>query len=688
MDLQHALRNAANLLQMGRYGQVEAACRTILKARPGQPDALHLLGVVTLQSGKHEKAINLIKKALRKNPRNASYYITLGEAYRDYGWPAQAIPLFQQALKIDPRKPEAHCGLGNALLAQGKIDEALASYDQAIEIGPGLAQAHYNRANALAGKGETDAAIGAYRKAIEIDPSFRDARFNLANILAGRGDLRDAGTEYEECLNLDQDFAKGWYAMGEVLRKLGHRDPARQAYERAATLAPMMTDAHLQLGTIAKLQARFDDAMDSLNRVTHDPKLAALAHAEIGHVLFLQRRFMESEAAYRRTVDSDPNYAWGYMGLSGALAETGREIEACEVSHKAVRLRRSFDWPFRGEAAVGKIITVKGVETGHFLHGPNDTVLLTGGMNSADDHFDDKRFRQASFYIDDLQPGAELEAFPRCDVIYNAISDVDAMPRSLEIASRLAAATSVPIINQPDLVAKTRRQENYERFRSVDGLLFPKTLYMEGPVGSKAHLAATLDDAEIPLPVIIRRVGTHVGESLEKKESLDALWDYISEDPAGPFYVTEFVDYKTATGHYIKARVHFVDGVPYANHLWFSDDWCIVRGERSRALMDNHPWMEDEAKRFLSDLERYFGERGYKALKEIPARLPLDYFGIDCSLLKDRRILLFEANAAMYLKHVHEEQQEFRKPYLQVINKALNDLVEKKILEGRNAGSA
>lgn len=687
MDLQHALRNAANLYHMGQYGQVEAACRVILKARPGQPDALHLLGVVTLQGGKHEKAIGLIKKALRKNPGNASYYVTLGEAYRGYGRPAQAIPLFQQALKIDPRKPEAHCGLGNALLAQGKIDDALASYDQAIEIGPGLAQAHYNRGNALAGKGETDSAIAAYRKAIEIDPGFRDARFNLANMLAGRGDLRAAATEYEECLSLDQDFARGWYGVGEVLRKLGHRDSARKAYEQAATLDPMMTDAHLQLGTIAKLQARFDDAMESLNRVTKDAKIAALAHAEIGHVLYLQRRFLESMAAYRRSVDCDPNYAWGYMGLSSALAEMGDETEACEVSRKAVRLRRSFDWPFRGQEAVGKIVTLKGVESGHFLHGPNDSLMLTGGMNSADNHFDDTRFRQASFYVDDLQPGAELEALPPCDVIYNAVSDVDAMPRSLEIASRLAAATSIPIINQPDLVAKTTRQENYERFRSLDGVLFPKTLYIEGTVESKARLTATLEDAELPLPIIIRRVGTHVGESLEKKDSLDALWDYIAEDPTGPFYVTEFVDYKTATGHYIKTRVQFVDGVPYPNHLWYSDDWCIVRGERSRALMDNHPWMEDEAKRFMSDFEDYFGEHGFKALREIHGRLPLDYFGIDCSLLKDGRILLFEINAAMYLKHTHEEQQEFRKPYLQAINEALNDLMEKKILEGRIAGA-
>ena len=63
--------------------------------------------------------------------------------------------------------------------------------------------------------------------------------------------------------------------------------------------------------------------------------------------------------------------------------------------------------------------------------------------------------------------------------------------------------------------------------------------------------------------------------------------------------------------------------------------------------MADHQWMRDEEARFIADMDAIFTSRLAEALREISAAISLDYFGIDCAIAPDGRLLLFEADAAM-----------------------------------------
>jgi hypothetical protein len=65
------------------------------------------------------------------------------------------------------------------------------------------------------------------------------------------------------------------------------------------------------------------------------------------------------------------------------------------------------------------------------------------------------------------------------------------------------------------------------------------------------------------------------------------------------------------------------------------------------AAMADHQWMRDEEARFIANLDSVFTGRLRDALDEISAAIPLEYFGIDCAIARDGRLLLFEADAAM-----------------------------------------
>lgn len=685
MNARHALQKALAAFHAGHFSQTEALCRRVLKAHRDQPDASHLLGVVALQQGNYQTAVDFIEKALRKSPDNVSFQVNLGEAYRGLGRLDHAVSMFERALAIDPDRAEAHCGLGNTHLALEKIDQALTCFGRAIQINPNLAQAHYNNGNAHSLRGDTDEAISAYRRAISIKPTFADAHFNLGNLLSAKGEQVAAATAYEAALNAAPHFAKAWYNLGNALRKLGRLEGARQAYTRAIELDSSLTGAHVHLGTIAKRQGRLDAAHDELDRAIESDPDDPLAHSEKAHVLLLQGKTKEAIAGYQHAVDLAPRFAWGFMGLSSALAQDGRSNEANDMSQRAVRSRRTFDWPFLGRRPIGRVLVLKGVEKGHFKIGPDDMMALAdAGMNSIDEHFDRSKFLQTSFYVDGIEPGTERGALPTCDVIFNAISDIDAMPLSHKIAKRISRSVSTPIVNHPDIVEQTQRHTNYEALRDIDGVVFPKTIHVTSRPPSLDQVDALIAEADMRFPVLARRTGTHVSESLSRVHDVEQLGRYFREAPEGPFYITEFIDYASERGAYIAMRMHFIDGKPYPTRLLINDDWLIIRHNQVKDLMAANQWMLEEATRFSRDPESYLGPRAFRTIASIHDHLPLDYFGVDFAQLADGRILIFEANATMFLPSAARNASgsfAYRKPVLEAMERALQDLLEKKIAE-------
>src|SRR3972149_10668940 len=63
LNVPRALQAAVAHHLAGRLPEAEAIYRQILQAEPNHPDALHLLGVIAHQAGKHEIAVEYITRA-------------------------------------------------------------------------------------------------------------------------------------------------------------------------------------------------------------------------------------------------------------------------------------------------------------------------------------------------------------------------------------------------------------------------------------------------------------------------------------------------------------------------------------------------------------------------------------------------------------------------------------------------
>lgn len=249
---------------------------------------------------------------------------------------------------------------------------------------------------------------------------------------------------------------------------------------------------------------------------------------------------------------------------------------------------------------------------------------------------------------DDENDVPDGTAWPTFDLMVNAIAESDAARPALRAAEKVFARYAGPTLNSPRVVAQMDRESVAARFRD-------STLVQAPPIERVSR--ASLVTGSVPaLPFLIRPLGSQAGIDLAKIGSRADLSAYLDARPASAeFYVTEFVEYKNADGFYRKYRVIFVAGEPFAYHAAISPNWMI---HYYNAPMLENAWMRAEEEAFIDDLDAVFPSSLGAGLREIAARFGVEYFGIDCSIAPDGRVLLFEADTAM-LVHGTDDPKMF-----------------------------
>lgn len=215
----------------GRLAQAGEIYQSILNDTPNNHDALHLLGVIAHQVGKHDVAVDLIGKALAIKPDFVQAHFNLGNAFRGLELPAEAAAAYGQAVRLKPDYAQAHCNLGLTLQDLADPAGAAASLRQAIDINPDFAQAHYHLGNTLKEQGHMDAALGAFRQALRIDPDHADALYNLANTQQALGQVEQAVVAYQKVLSLKPDHVDGAYNLGLAQLLLGDFEEGFDHYQ-------------------------------------------------------------------------------------------------------------------------------------------------------------------------------------------------------------------------------------------------------------------------------------------------------------------------------------------------------------------------------------------------------------------------------------------------------------------------
>jgi len=261
-----ALAQALMLHQSGLVSNAQALCREILRKVPSHFDALHLLGMSEYQTGQHEEADRLLRRAVSVEPRSAAAHANRGVVLLALRRFDEAVASCDEAIAIEPSYPEALSNRGNALLGLGHFDDAVASYDAALAIKPDYADALSNRGHALTELRRFDEAVASCDKAIAIRPDNAAAFSNRGNALLELHRFDEALASYDQALAIKPDFAAAWLGRGNAFLGLRRFADAFAAHSKALAIKPDYFKALVQLAWWYQRQGDMEGVMSCYDR--------------------------------------------------------------------------------------------------------------------------------------------------------------------------------------------------------------------------------------------------------------------------------------------------------------------------------------------------------------------------------------------------------------------------------------
>ncbi|MBC2734786.1 MAG: tetratricopeptide repeat protein [Desulfobacteraceae bacterium] len=356
----------------GHLVQAETICRQILTGRPGQPDALHLSGVIAHQDGRPEEAVAFLRQALEAKPSdlnihknlililratdqmaiaafhcrkalladsdNYQIYHGLGDLFCSDGYFEAAVGCYEKVLAIKPDSGAVWSNLGNAQQGRNLHDEAIACYRNALQLEPANAEPYYNMGIAYSKKEMFDDAIINFQKALVLAPDHAQALFNMGNAFKSQGCFVKAAACYQKCIHCNGSDVDAHYNLANALYAQGQLRPAMEAYTETLRRKPDHIFALNNLGCLFKDLGADTQAVSILRRsIEIDPNYAA-AYVNLGNVYKERNEFENAFQACQKALSLEPENEDALVSMGSLLKKEGRFDEGLEYLKQAVAL--------------------------------------------------------------------------------------------------------------------------------------------------------------------------------------------------------------------------------------------------------------------------------------------------------------------------------------------------------------
>jgi tetratricopeptide (TPR) repeat protein len=435
----------------------------------------------------------------------------------------------------------------------------------------------------------------------------------------------------------------------------GHLDRAEVLLMQIRAIEPRHHVACLELARILIRKNRFDEAVRLLEPLVDDVhESAAAVHQKLGLAHVCANRKALALKHFERAHELAPDDAQTLHVIANLQQALGQDKEADVSFRRALALKPLVMIPAAASPPDFRVL---------FLFAPGagntpfryliDGARFESNVLSVVNDFD--------YDVDRLRSYA--------DVVVNLVSDVDQGRDVLALVQALGQGIGKRVINPPQSISLTGRATISTRLAGTPGCLVPQTQILS-PAQLRLALEST-GSAALTFPLLLRPAGTHGGKDFEKLEDADAVDAFVRDHPSHAFYVTPFVDYRSRDGKFRKYRFIYVGDEIFPYHLAIDGRWKVHHATTPMAAF---PWMQDEERAFLADPWHVFGSAQQAALRSIRETIALDYFGIDCALMPNGDVLVFEVNASM-LVHDSNQQFAYRKPAVERIKRAFHSLL-------------
>ena len=176
------------------------------------------------------------------------------------------IEVLERAVRLAPRDASALRRLGHAYLEAGEPSRAAGTLRAALALEPDNVRALNNLGRSLHLGGDLSGAQQVLRRAVGLAPDHAPAHLNLGLLLAAIGDSAQALLHLDRCTVLRPDLPQGWMAWSLTMLDLGRAAEALAGCDRAIALVPQSADAHFIRGRALHDLQRHEESLACCER--------------------------------------------------------------------------------------------------------------------------------------------------------------------------------------------------------------------------------------------------------------------------------------------------------------------------------------------------------------------------------------------------------------------------------------
>ncbi|MFM1803898.1 MAG: hypothetical protein RL136_777 [Planctomycetota bacterium] len=225
-----------------------------------------------------------------------------------------ALRLFRELLAENPTLAEAYTGIGEVHESRGELELAEPAYARAVSLDPGDFTAVSSHGRVLEALGRARDAVKAFQRALMIRPRDLDSNLAMSRLMIFTGQAESAVVFAERAARIDPENGAARLQLARAYLEAGRGGDAIREYEAACELVDPPADVMFALINAYARELRYQEAANAAEALTRTEPSAA-AYERLGWTLFRLNRYRESDEAYRRAIELDPEY---WPALNGA----------------------------------------------------------------------------------------------------------------------------------------------------------------------------------------------------------------------------------------------------------------------------------------------------------------------------------------------------------------------------------
>lgn len=434
-------------------GSLENALNSLdeaLRLNPAYPAAILLRAELKLRNGSVGEAITALLPYVNAYPEDARGRLILANAYNAMGQNDQALTLYRELGTQLPTSPQLPTYVGTILSRMGRSEEARASFEQALKIYP----LHISAAEALVDldlqQKNFAAADQRVKEQLAIHTNAPAAMMVAAKVALAKGETNAAMAILKEVTQKAPEANALYMLLAQISSVSGDNAAAIAQYKTAVERNPKDVTAQLQLGMAYDRAADYANARKQYELVTKLNPRVALAWNNLAYLL--SEHFKELEAAAlaagkaRELQPHDPSTAdtvgWVYFrrgdyaqALNFLRESSGRLPKNPDIAYHLARAEYAMGLEDAARASLTKVIALKGDS--------NDVQDATQRLAILDARADAQS-------IPILEAGLKRDAADylaafRLGEAYEAAGDNEKAVAAFERATKLNSAVAAPL---------------------------------------------------------------------------------------------------------------------------------------------------------------------------------------------------------------------------------------------------